>query len=72
MDLQDAYAAEIAARRERESDENLCVCCMDKQADHAVLPCGHKCVCADDTRAVVRMGTCPVCRATVRSCAKIW
>jgi serine/threonine protein kinase len=71
MSIQDAYAAEVASQSAREN-ENLCVWCMDKPADYAVLPCGHKCLCEADSAAIVAMNGCPVCRGPVQRCARIW
>ncbi len=73
MDIQDAYAAEIAAQAAQERDEqSLCVICLDKQATFALYPCGHKCVCEADASLISRQGTCPVCRTPVQSELRIW
>ena len=44
-----------------------CVICMDSNANHAFIPCGHLCICADCLSAVIpkgkTKGPCPVCRA---------
>jgi hypothetical protein len=75
MDVQDAYAAEIAAQvvKERE-EESLCVVCLEKKADYALLPCGHKCVCEDHAAAICRQGRgkCHVCRTPVQTHTRIW
>ncbi len=71
--IQDAYAAETAAQAVQDCNEqSLCVVCLDKQADFALFPCGHKCVCEDDSALISRQGTCPVCRAPVQSHQRIW
>jgi hypothetical protein len=77
MDIQDAYAAEVAAdvvaQAAQELDEqNLCVICMDKRADFALVPCGHKCVCEEDASLICRQGSCPVCRSPVQAHQRIW
>merc|ERR1719265_2729173 len=36
-----------------------CVVCLNNPATHALLPCGHRCVCANDA---ARITTCPICR----------
>ena len=44
-----------------------CVICLDSKANHAFIPCGHLCICADCIPAVIPegkiKGPCPVCRA---------
>ena len=56
---------------EEEAGKKLCVVCMDAANSHALLPCGHKCICADcSTR--LRDGLCPVCRAPFERVAPIY
>jgi len=70
MGVQDAYANEIATHAAH--DQSLCVVCLDKQADFALFPCGHKCMCEEDAVAMCRMGMCPLCRTPVQSYNKIF
>jgi hypothetical protein len=73
MDIQDAYAEEIAVQAAQEQDEeNLCVVCMEMPADFALFPCGHKCVCDEDGAHICRRGICPICRSVVQSYSRIW
>jgi hypothetical protein len=73
MHIQDAYAAEVAAQAAREHDEqNLCIICLERSAEFALLPCGHKCVCEEHAAAVFRLGECPLCRNSVTSFNKIF
>ena len=73
MDIQDAYAAEIATHAAAESDDqNLCVVCLEKQTDFALYPCGHKCVCEEHAMDMCNRGMCPVCRTPVQSHLRIW
>ena len=45
-------------------DEASCVVCLDEPKTHALVPCGHQCVCGPCGRRLV--GTiCPICRAVV-------
>jgi len=53
-------------------DEQLCVICMERPSDYAVIPCGHKCVCREDTDLIRQTNECPVCRTTVQGCFLIW
>jgi hypothetical protein len=73
MDIQDAYAAEVAPQAaQQEDEENLCVVCMENQAECALIPCGHKCVCEEDATAMCRLGVCPICRCVIQSHMKIF
>lgn len=52
---------------------SLCCVCMAKAKTHALLPCGHRCVCASCADAVVRRcQTCPICRSTVEQRVQIF
>jgi serine/threonine protein kinase len=70
MDIQDALSA--AQRAHEAPEESLCVICMDKQADFALFPCGHKCVCQEDAVATKQRGQCPVCRSQVQEFRRIY
>ena len=49
-----------------------CVICLDAEATHALVPCGHKIVCAADAPAVVAWGTCPWCRVKVQLAIQVY
>jgi chromosome segregation ATPase len=53
-------------------EQGLCVVCMEKPADFAVVPCGHKCLCKVDADVMRHRNECPVCRASVHACFQIW
>ena len=42
----------------------VCVVCLDREATHAFIPCGHQCVCGADGEAIMQQPVklCPVCR----------
>lgn len=42
-----------------------CVVCLDAQADHVVVPCGHVCLCVECAGKVRKKGMCPVGRCVV-------
>jgi hypothetical protein len=66
-------SAEVAPQHCAETmDENLCVICEEKPATHAVVPCGHKCLCGDHAEAVCLKGECPMCRTPVQTCIRIY
>ena len=49
-----------------------CVICLDAEVTHALVPCGHKIVCAADAPAVVAWGTCPWCRVKVQLAIQVY
>jgi hypothetical protein len=58
----------------------VCVICMEDEATHAMVPCGHECVCAEDAKSfqgreatrAVRGSVCPVCRAHVTNIIRVF
>ena len=60
-----------AAGGER-AEEQLpeCVVCLDDEPTHAVLPCGHRCLCAGCLVAAAR--ECPVCRTPSQGTVRIF
>lgn len=56
--LQDAFRALSSPKTE-------CVICMEAEATAVLVPCGHRCVCAEHAPGLVG-GTCPICRGQVR------
>ena len=72
-----------ASRSRIELDENrhteskaVCVICHDKGAEHAVIPCGHVCLCSDCSTAYSSLFAahkkCPLCRGNVQGTLKIY
>eukprot|EP00929_Paragymnodinium_shiwhaense_P060102 TRINITY_DN30051_c0_g1_i1.p1 TRINITY_DN30051_c0_g1~~TRINITY_DN30051_c0_g1_i1.p1 ORF type:complete len:574 (+),score=105.45 TRINITY_DN30051_c0_g1_i1:172-1893(+) len=57
-----------------EDDDGMCVVCLERPADTAVVPCGHMCGCGQCLQAI--QGTpaaqCPLCRGPVTSVIKIF
>ena len=53
----------------REPSNDLCVICMDEKATHAIVPCGHQCLCLDCAGLVDK---CPMCRVAKQSVIKIF
>ena len=55
-------------------EENMCVVCFDAPKDHAIVPCGHQCVCASCAEQLTktRTPTCPVCRGPIRETMKVF
>lgn len=54
-----------------------CVVCLERQADHVVVPCGHVCLCGDCAKKVVQKSGkstekyCPVGRCEMTAIAKV-
>ena len=46
--------------------KGLCVICLERHAIFACIPCGHQCVCQDDSSLLLH---CPICRYPCTSCA---
>jgi hypothetical protein len=54
--------------------EHTCVVCIDATTDHAIVPCGHLCVCSTcgPRLARTRHARCPICREPVQSLQRIF
>lgn len=65
--------SEQDAPAEGSSHSSVCTICMAGPSDHALILCGHICVCAGCAeRVVVQDGRCPVCRATAYAYLKVY
>jgi hypothetical protein len=53
-----------------ESKYSLCVVCWVNEATHAILPCGHLCLCGNES--LDRLKICPICRGKCTSKARIY
>ena len=53
----------------QDPDRESCVVCLDEAKSHALVPCGHRCVCGP---CGVRLGQCPVCRQAVTMAMRVW
>lgn len=60
IELQKELDTSKQAVKER-SNKGLCVVCLDQQASHAVLPCGHLAFCGNCSTEL-EVDQCPVCR----------
>ena len=58
-----------AERSSSEEESSLCVVCLDAPRTHAMLPCGHRCVCHSCTGGHNR---CPLCRTEVQGTVRVW
>ena len=46
-----------------------CAICLDDNAEYAVVPCGHRCLCASCIKAV---SECPVCRGAMTAVLRVF
>lgn len=57
-----AWASKISKKfAQREKPKGVCTICLDKPLTHAVMPCGHKCMCGD-CAAKLTSKVCPICK----------
>ena len=50
-------------------DASACVVCLAKSATHAVVPCGHRCVCVGCAELI---RDCPMCRGSKQSVMRVY
>lgn len=69
-----AATAQAAEAAEDDDESGMCVLCLERQADSAVVPCGHMCgcgVCLQDVQKSAKP-ECPMCRGPISSIIKIF
>jgi len=49
-----------------------CICCLDAEADHVILDCGHLCLCQQCSTKFSDGKTCPECRQLIRKIQKVF
>ncbi|CAK0910588.1 unnamed protein product [Prorocentrum cordatum] len=56
------------------SDDRLCIICMERRADSAVVPCGHMCCCEQCLQGIrgTEGAECPMCRGPMTSTMRIY
>ena len=73
-------AAAVAAGRPIEyfdgKLEAACVICCDRESSHALVPCGHRCVCEGCSSTLLRLEEssrmCPICRTRCESALRVY
>lgn len=60
VDDDDVLVVTEAPDDDEEDSDALCAVCLDAQKTHALIPCGHYCLCVTCAGAIDK---CPVCRA---------
>ena len=53
-----------------DDDRLLCVVCLDRRHEFAVVPCGHRCLCANCLPSAAVL--CPICRAPAQGTMRIF
>jgi hypothetical protein len=62
-------------KREQGGENDLCICCSDKEKSWAIYPCGHRDFCEECANKIVgesRNSCCPVCRREALACNRIF
>jgi baculoviral IAP repeat-containing protein 2/3 len=71
VEMQDLFCT-IAKEENEIDDSHLCVICLENARSHACIPCGHKILCQECAPTIEQQGKCPVCRAELSHCTKIF
>lgn len=56
-------------------EDNRCVVCLDAQADHAIIPCGHANVCYECITFIKHSkdnAPCPTCRTPITQIVRLF
>ena len=59
------------SKNQEKVKDSFCVVCLDSEATHAMVPCGHLCVCSD-CGDPTRLYNCPMCRGRIERIMKIF
>merc|ERR1712113_109740 len=61
-------------KQQQEDDSGMCVVCLERRADTAVVPCGHMCGCETCLKGLQasKHAECPMCRGPVTSTIRIY
>ena len=51
---------------------STCVVCLDQDPEHALLPCGHLCLCTDCLKRTQQWDRCPLCESNVEHIVRIY
>jgi ankyrin repeat protein len=60
------------ASTNKTDDNKECVICLENNRTHVCVPCGHYALCAECSTKVKKMRQCPICRADIASCIKVF
>jgi len=59
-----------SCKKSDNSDESVCVVCLDKKRELALIPCGHLCLCGDCAPSIEK--NCPLCNSVFTTKVKIF
>lgn len=68
-------AGDVEDKEEIVQEENHCVVCLDAQADHVIIPCGHANVCYECITYITHSkdnAQCPTCRTPITQVVKLF
>ena len=74
----DLHAQQAAEEQRQEGmqvrmNDSDCIVCRDRERTHAIMPCGHRCVCEGCARELYNRGQgCPQCRGSMDSFLRIY
>lgn len=56
----------------RKVNTSNCIVCFDKSITHAIMPCGHMCLCGDEFCMNGCRNKCPICRGKVKKIVQVF
>ena len=69
----DVQAADGQDADSRDADSHLCCICFSQATTHALIPCGHMCLCDSCTATLPpSFSRCPICRKEIQQVVKIF
>jgi hypothetical protein len=71
IEMQELFAT-VAEEENEIDDSQLCVVCLKNARSHVCVPCGHKILCEECAPTIKQQRKCPICRAEVIYCTKIF
>lgn len=72
-EVKEGTVEENQDQESREEEMKECVICLCAKSDHALIPCGHLCVCKNDGKYLVQKKMkCPICRKKIDGVIKIY
>jgi hypothetical protein len=69
LELEKITSSNQPVEEEKEVRKEECVVCMEGKTDHAIIPCGHVCLCSNCVSGIKK---CPICRADVTQMVKLF
>ena len=70
--LLETFATEtLASAVQEDSSKRECVVCLERVSTHALMPCGHRCVC-EKCAQILNNRACPICRTLVEKAVRIF